>query len=203
VLLTGLPEVYEGVGFQAVVQEYLAAGVSQVNFSSRGFDRRLLASLDEDRLPQLARMYAEEYPNYDGKIDRDPDYWQLYAMLFNLLPKSQLLLCVQGDKMLGYARFDEDGDRLTVCELCAQPSAVDVCEALLGFLREHADRADAGLLSFALPPGHFAWPVLRRHGVALNPEPPGVARETFMVRSASGQPAAALLRLQWSLADKF
>ena len=54
-----------------------------------------------------------------------------------------------------------------------------------------------------LPPDHFAWPVLRRHDVAIEPEPPGVAREAFMVRPAPGQLRPALLRLQWSLADKF
>ena len=152
VLLTGLPEVYQGVGFRAVAQECRAARVSQLNFASRGFYGKLLMSLDDARLPQLARVYAEKYPNYDGKIDRDPDYWQLYVMLFNLSPKSQVLLCVRGGEMPGYARFDQDGDRLTVCELCAEPSAVDVCEALLGFLRELAAQARVEWLRFALPP---------------------------------------------------
>jgi predicted acetyltransferase len=203
VLLTGLPEVYQGVGFRAVPQECRAARASQLHFASRGFDGKLLMSLDDARLPELVRLYAEKYPNYDGKVDRDPDYWQLYVMLFNLSPKSQLLLCVRGGEMFGYARFDQDGDRLTVCELCAEPSAVDVCEALLGFLAELAAEARVQWLSFALPPDHFAWPVLRRHDVAIEPEPPGAARETFMVRPASGQLPPALLRLQWSLADKF
>jgi len=203
VLLTGLPGVYEGVGFREVVQEYRAVRVSQLDFTARGFEAKPLESLDDARLSQLAGIYAEKYPDYDGKLDRDPDYWQLYAMLFNLSARSQLLLCARGGELLGYARFDQDGDRLTVCELCAEPSAAEVCQALLGFLREFAARARAEWLSFALPPDHFVWPALRQHGVAIEPEPPGVAREKFMVRPASRQPQPALLRLQWSLADKF
>jgi predicted acetyltransferase len=203
VLFTGLPGMYERVGFQPVAQEYLAARVSRLNFSSRGFDCELLVSLDDDRLASLARTYGEAYPNYDGKIDRDTDYWRLYAMLFNLVARSQLAICRRGGAMLGYARFDRDDDRITVCELCAEPSAVEVCEALLGFLQEQASRVGAELVSFALPPGHFAWPVLCDHGVALGPEPVGVARETFMVRPAPGPVCPGLLRLPWSLADKF
>jgi len=87
--------------------------------------------------------------------------------------------------------------------LCADPSAVEVCEALLGLLRDQAARAEVDVMTFALPPDHFVWPVLRGHGVTLGPEPDGVARETFMVRPAPGLPCPDLLRLQWSLADKF
>jgi hypothetical protein len=194
---------YERFGFQAVKQEYLAAPASQLGCVTHGFDREVLALVDDRRLPSLVQTYGEAYPNYDGKIDRDTGYWQFYVMLFNLLPRSKIVLCTRGGPTLGYARFDEDDDRLTVCELCAEPSAVAVCEALLGLLRDHAARAGIEVVSFALPPDHFVWPVLRRHGVTLGPEPSGVARETFMVRPAPACPNPALLRLQWSLADKF
>jgi predicted acetyltransferase len=203
VLLTGLPEVYQGVGFRVVPQDYRAVRVSQMNFTSRGLDGSLLESLDDARLFELTRVYDQEYPNCDGKVDRDSDYWQLYAMLFNLAPQSRILLCTRGAEMLGYVRFDQEEGRLTVCELCAEPSAADVCEALLGLLQEFAAHANAEWLSLAIPPGHFAWALLRRHGVAVEPEPTGVAREAFMVRPASGQPRPSLLGLQWSLADKF
>ncbi len=203
VLFTGLPEMYERFGFQALEQQYLAAPASQLGFGTHGFDREVLASLDDQRLPSLVRTYAEAYPNYDGKIDRDAGYWQLYVMLFNLLPRSKIVLCKRGGATLGYARFDEDADLLTVCELCADPSAVEVCEALLGSLREQAARAEVDVMSFALPPDHSVWPVLHGHGVTLVPEPRGVARETFMVRPRPGPSCPGLLRLRWSLADKF
>jgi predicted acetyltransferase len=203
VLLTGLPEVYQRVGFQVVPQEYRAVRVSQLHFTSRGFDGTLLVSLDDARLPHLTRLWDQKYPSYDGKVHRDSDYWQLYAMLFNLAPQSRILLCRRSAEMLGYVRFDQEKDRLTLCELCAEPSAADVCEALLGFVREFAAHANVEWLSLAIPPRHFAWPLLRRRGVAVEPEPAGVAREAFMVRPASGQARPSLLGLQWSLADKF
>jgi predicted acetyltransferase len=203
VLLTGLPDVYQGVGFQVVPQEYRAVRASQLHFTSGGFDGTLFESLGDARLPELARVYDQEYPNYDGKVHRDSDYWQLYAMLFHLAPQSRILLCMQGPEVLGYVRFDQDKDRLTVCELCVEPSAADVCEALLGFLREFAAHVNVEWLSLAFPPGHFAWALLRRHGVAVEPEPAGVAREAFMVRPASGKSRPSLRGLQWSLADKF
>jgi GNAT superfamily N-acetyltransferase len=203
VLFTGVPETYRGAGFQSVPQPYLAACASAMDFHARGFDGESLAALDDRPLGQLATIYAGEYPDYDGKVDRDRDYWQFYALLWNAYRRSTLLLCRRRGRLLGYARCDRHGDRLTVCELCARPSAPEVAEALLGLVQEQAGRAGVDLLSFALPPDHFVWPVLQQHAVALRPEPPGVARETFMVRPAAGHASPALLRLTWPLADKF
>jgi GNAT superfamily N-acetyltransferase len=203
VLFTGLPEAYQGAGFQAVSQRYLAVQVSRMNFSTQGFEGRLVTSLVDTQLSQLARIYAEQYPNYDGKVDRDPEYWQLYAMLFKLSSRSRFLLGVRRGEVLGYTRFDRDHDRLTICELCAAPSAPDVAVALLGLLGEQAAQSGVDLLTFALPPDHFAWSVLQQHAIPLCAEPPGVTRETFMVRPARDCPRPSLFRLQWSLADKF
>jgi predicted acetyltransferase len=203
VLLTGLPAVYQGLGFETIGQTYLAASTERVSFPGRGLDSEILGHLDPGHLEQLAEIYAGPYPNYDGKVVRDPDYWQLYQMLFDLQPRWKILSCVRHGRMVGYARVEVEDDRLLVSELCCQASAGGVAEGLLHFVADRARQAERPRISFALPPGHFAGEVLRRGNVPLEPEPAGAPREAFMVRPPLGEPLGRFARLQWSLADKF
>ena len=202
VLLTDLPAVYEGLGFKAVKQTYPAACVPEMDFGTGGFDCELVDCLDQGRLERMASIYADEYPNYDGKVFRDRDYWRLYQMLFDLYPKSRILLCTSHERTLGYARIEVEGDRLLLSELCARADAVEAT-ALLGFVADCARQVGVGLVTLALSPDHFASETLQRHGVLLQPEPAGAHRETFMVRPRPGEPPGPLERLHWSLADKF
>ena len=203
VLLTNLPGMYQWAGFEAVDQAYPAASTRQVDFAKRGFDCKLLETLAEDHLEEMARLYAQEYPNYDGKVVRDPDYWQLYQMLFNPYPKIKVLFCIRDGRVLGYARLELEDDRLLVSEICGDASGTDVAETLLGFMADYARQVGRDLVTFALPPDHFAKQILNHHDVQLQPEPPGAHRETFMVRPRAGELLGPLERLQWSLADKF
>jgi predicted acetyltransferase len=203
VLFTDLPAVYEGRGFRRIGQTCAAASTSRMRFEGKRFECKVLDTLDQPRLEQLAEIYAQEYPNYDGKVIRDADYWQLYQMLFNLYPNPKIVVCTGGGHALGYARVETEKDRLLVSELCSPPSAVEVTEALLAFLADHAPQVERELITFALPPGHFAWQILQRYQIPLEPEPAGAHRGTFMVRPAAGELLGPLEHLQWSLADKF
>jgi len=153
VLLTGLPAVYQGLGFETIGQTYLAASAERVSFSSRGLDVEILGYLDPSHLRQLAEIYAGSYPNYDGKVVRDPDYWELYQMLFNLQPRWKILSCARHGRMVGYVRVEVEDDRLLVSELCGEASAGEVAEGLLHFVADHARQAERPLISFALPGG--------------------------------------------------
>ena len=203
VLFTGMPDVYRSLGFQPTTQHYRAARASLAAFRCEHFDEQVCTELDPRQIERLAAIYERQYPNYDGKVVRDADYWWLYAALLRFTPHSQALLCSRRGELLGYARFDRQQDRITITELCAKPAAADVAEALLGFLQRQALRAGVEWLSLALPPQHFAWPLLQGAAVAIHKEPPGANRETFMVRPSLSAADSRLLRLQWSLADKF
>ncbi len=203
ILLTELPVMYEKAGFKAIDQTCLAASVRQMDFADKGFECELLERIGDRQIEQIVRIYAEEYPNYDGKVVRDPDYWQLYAMLFNLHQRSRILFCIRDGRVLGYGRFDVEADRLLVSEICCEESATDVVEALLGFITDYALQAGVDLVTFALPVDHFARPILESRGIPLEPEPAGARRETFMVRLAASEGLEPFDRLQWSLADKF
>lgn len=203
VLFTGVPDVYRSLGFQPTAQHYLVARAELAAFCCDGFDEQVCTELAPQQIERLAALYERQYPNYDGKVVRDADYWWLYAALLRFTPHSQALLCSRRGELLGYARFDRERDRITITELCAKPAAADVAEALLGFLQRQARQADAEWLSLALPPQHFAWSLLQGAAVALQEEPPGANRETFMVRPSCSAADSRLLRLQWSLADKF
>lgn len=203
VLFTGVPDVYRSLGFQPTAQHYRAARTSLAAFRCEGFDEQICAELDLPQIEGLAALYERQYPNYDGKVVRDADYWWLYAALLRFTPHSQALLCSRRGELLGYARFDRQQDRITITELCAKPAADDVAEALLSFLQRRALQAGAEWLSLALPPEHFAWSLLQSAAVTIDKEPPGANRETFMVRPSSSAADPRLLHLQWSLADKF
>ena len=203
VLFTELPAVYEEAGFRIIPQVYRAATRWQMDFDSRGFDCKILDTVDEGHVERMKGIYTDEYPNYDGKVVKDRAYWQLYELLFNPYPSPRLLFCTGKGRLLGYARVDVEEDRLLLSELCGRPSAVEVTEALLSFVTGYAVGLGLDLVTFALPPGHFAEQILDSHHVHLEPEPPAAHREIFMVRPAAGQALGPLERLQWSLADKF
>lgn len=203
VLFTGLPGLYEPLGFKRIDQIYEAAPAAQIRLANRGFNCEPLDQLDQSRLDQMAAIYADEYPNYDGKVVRDPDYWQLYQMLFNPYPRSAILLCTSKGRAVGYARVEVEEDRLLMAELCGRADAVGAADALLRFAADYARQAGVDLVTFAFLPGHFAREILQRNRVPLEPEPAGAHRETFMARPPAGQSLGQWGRLQWSLADKF
>jgi len=203
VLFTDLPAVYESLGFRTVRQSYRAAATRRMPFGLHGYACEYLDTLAQEHLDRITPIYSNELPNYNGKVVRDPDYWQSYQMLFNNDRRARLALCSGKSRMEGYARFDDEGDRLTICELCCRASATNMAEALLACVARYARKVPIDLITFALPPDHFAWRVLESGDVGLEPEPPGAGREEFMVRPAAGQPLGPLGRLQWSLADRF
>lgn len=203
VLLTGMPRVYTGLGFQAVAQAYLAAPARSVDFASAGLECRLAERLQPSQLDEMAKLYAGGYPDYDGKVVRDPDYWQLYEMLFNPYPNVKLVFCVAPGGLAGYLRFEIEDDRLLISELCCRATLADAARALLGFAAGYARQSGRDLLTVALPSEHFAVQMLREAGVPLEPEPLGAHREAFMARPAQGEPLGRLGRIAWSLADKF
>ncbi len=202
VLFTDLPKLYEGLGFHSIEQTYPSAPVGRMEFAAEGFQCEVVDTLDQGRLDQMARVHADAYPNYDGKVVRDPDYWQLYQMLFNPFPKPKMLFLTDPRRIVGFARCEVEDDRLLVAELCAPANPTRVSESLLGFARDYACQLHRDSITLALPPDHFALETLRRL-IPLEPERPGAHRETFMVRPPAGEPLGPLDRLHWSLADKF
>jgi len=203
VLFTDLPNVYEGLGFHSIEQTYPAANVPAMEFSAEGFRCEIIDTLDQNCLDQMARVYADDYPNYDGKVVRDPRYWQQpYQMLFNPYPKPKILLATDQRGVVGFARCELEDDRLLLAELCAPPDPPRVSEALLGFACDHACQLPRDSITLALPPDHFALETVRGR-VPLEPERPGAHRGTFMVRPPAAEPLGPLAHLQWSLADKF
>ncbi len=202
VLFTELPAVYEGLGFETIPQTYRAASARAFDWGDRPEPCELVGTFGAEHLGAMARLY-DRTPNYDGKVVRDAEYWQLYEMLFHAYARFKLLVCRRAGRMVGYARVEEEADRLLVSELCGEPSDVEVVERLLASAAAYARRIERDVISFAMPPGHFAESIVRARGVAFGPEPPGAPRESVMVRPAAGQPLGPLARVSWPLADKF
>lgn len=203
VLFTDLPKVYEGLGFQTIEQTYPAASVREMEFSAEGFQCEIVDTLDRNRLDQMARVYADDYPNYDGKVVRDSRYWQQpYQMLFDPYPKPKILFATDRRGIVGFARCELEDDRLLLAELCAPADPPRVAEALLAFARDHACQLHRDSITLALPPDHLALETVRGR-VPLEPERPGADRGAFMARPAPTEPLGPLSHLQWSLADKF
>ncbi|MHC4398467.1 MAG: GNAT family N-acetyltransferase [Planctomycetota bacterium] len=203
VLFTGLPGLYEPLGYAAVPQVYLAATAWEVARCRPRFEGRAHETLIPSLVEPMARIYARAYPNLDGKIVRDAKYWQLYQTILNANPHVRILFCQRQGRAVGYVRVETEADRLLVSELCCEAAAADVAEALLGFVAELATRAQRDTITLALPSGHLAMRILERSGVALGTEPTGAARETFMVRVAGNRALGPLQGLKWPLCDKF
>lgn len=202
VLFTSLPRVYQGSGFHAIRQDYLGAAAGQLWFRDSGLACRPQVELDEAAVAVLARIYADDCPPYTGKIERDPAYWEFYQILFRANAQATIVLCEHEGRPRGYFRSEREADRLLISELCAEPQE-RVVEALLARIADQSQRAGVGWVTLALPPDHFARRFLQDRGIALQPEPPGAPRETFMVRPTAGRPLDPWMGLQWSLADKF
>ena len=203
VLFTGLPGVYEPLGFEAVEQVYLAAPARQLSSGRPKFESRIHQTLTPNLVETTARIHARANANHDGQVVRDAKYWQLYRALFNGNPNVGLLVCEQEGRAAGYVRVETEDDRLLVSELSCVPAASDVAQTLLGCVAELATESERETITLALPREHPGMQILSRCGVALTPEPAGAARETFMVRAPGGQSLGPLKRLQWPLCDKF
>ena len=204
VLFTSLPEAYSRHGFQPVPQYYWQTSADRLAFSVRGGDVSLREQLSDGDLKIADAIYSRRCPAYEGKIVRDPGYWTMYQMLFNLFPKLHIALLRRGREPIGYVRLELEPDRVLISELCLDPSDEDATLALLRFASDYTRMNRRALMTLALPSQHFAWELLRRKEVPLEPEMDSVeVRETFMARPAKGEAVGALGRLQWSLSDKF
>ena len=203
VLFTGLPGVYEPLGFVAVPQVYLAAPAQQLAPGRPKLDSRIHQTLTPDLVETMAGIHARANSNHDGKVVRDRKYWQLYRALFNGNPNVGLLVREQKGRAAGYVRIETEDDRLLVSELCCPPAAADVAQTLLGWVAELATDTERETITLALPREHLAMQILRQSGVVLAPEPAGAHRETFMVRAPGNRPLGPLKTLQWPLCDKF
>lgn len=205
VLFTSQPEVYAGVGFTRIPQQYHEWHEWQASQWPRHNDglhsTRLAAPTPED-WTAAARLYDAGVP-YDGLVVRDAAYWELYQTLFHLNPRWHLTACREGDAWLGYARCEEEAGRLLISEFCCNPAREEVAQSLLESIVEQARQLGRPVISLALAPGHFLVPLLRSRGVKLAAEGADAGREAFMVRPAAGQSLGPLGQLQWSLADKF
>ena len=203
VLFTGLPGVYEPLGFETVPQVYLATRAQQLASGGPKPGCRIHQALAPNLVETMARIYTEADSSHDGKVVRDAKYWQLYRALFNGDPNVGLHVCKQEDRAAGYVRIETEHDRLLVSELCCPPAAADVAQTLLGCVAELATETERDTITLALPRDHPAMQILQRSGVTLEPEPAGARRETFMVRAPGNQPLGPLGKLQWPLCDKF
>jgi predicted acetyltransferase len=201
-LFTGLPRVYEGAGFRTVEQRYLGVPAKRLRFEESDAACTELESLDHSTSKLLAVLYARS-PSYVGKLDRDPDYWPLYRILFNAYPRVRLAVVRSGDEARGYVRWETENDRLLISELCAEPNDDRLIRLLLDHVAGRAESLGLPWITLALPPDHFVRLTLEDRGIALAPEPPGSPREPFMVRPPRGESPDAWGRLPWSLADKF
>ena len=203
VLFTGLPGVYEPLGFEVVEQVYLAAAAGQLPSGRPEFESRIYQTLTPNLVETMVRIHAREKSGPDGEVVRDAKYWQLYRALFNGNANVGLLVCEQEGRVAGYVRVETEDDRLLVSELSCVPAAGNVAQTLLGCVAELAADTERETITLALPWEHPAMQILRRCGIALVPEPTGAARETFMVRAPRGRPLGLLKKLQWPLCDKF
>mgnify|MGYP006286687925 CR=1 FL=1 len=197
-----IPKVFERSGYRTVPQGYVTIEPAGIRGAAHGLDAEQVRRLDETVIRRLDRIYAREYPNYNGKVLRDEGYWQFYKTYFNRDDNKRILLCRCGLADMGYARIEDEADRLLVSEFCCGPDDQPVIEALLSFIYKAAQRHGVGQMSLALPDEHFLWGVFKERGIATHPEI-GMERVSFMLRGPRGDPPGRLNQLRWCLADKF
>jgi len=201
-LFTSVPRVYEEHGFQVLPQDYRTLTAAMIPIESLRLSARQLDILEEGDIARIARIYESDYPDYDGKVERDADYWQWYRRFFNNNSADRVILAEQGSDILGYLRLLENDDCLMVTEFCCGANAVEVARALLGFARKAAEARGRERIGLALPPAHFLYRFLRTLNI------PAVA-ETLpslglvMARGPGGSSPSGLEGLVWSLADRF
>lgn len=202
VLFTGCPEVYSGVGFVRIGQEYWECRLSNWPAHEQDFQSAWLDPPTPEDWEAIAWLY-DECPAGDGKLVRDREYWLLYQTLFRLNPHVRLVACGECRRWLGYARCEEESGRLLVSEFCCPEDREEIAESLMEAIAEKATLQGRTLLLLALRPVIFSTAFCVVRGVELVVEGPTAGREVFMVRPAAGQPLGRLGQLQWSLADKF
>ena len=203
VLFTGQPEVYEHHGFVHVAQRYTECRLDEWPLQNRNQGQTWLNRPTAEEWESIATLYADGYPDYDGKLLRDASYWALYRTLFHLNPRWQFVICGAEGKWLGYARCEAEPRRLLVSEFCCRPEREDLADALFSAIGAEADRLGCTFVSWALPLGHFLDRLLESRGIARVAEGTDAGREAFMVRPAVGEPLGPFAQLSWSLADKF
>jgi len=201
-LFTGVPKVYEKCGFRTVPQEYRAAPASAMPEPRADVSVEEIARLDSQVLARLDRIYSIEYPDHDGKVARDSDYWRWYALLFNNSRGKRILVCRRGRTDIGYVRIEEEPGQLLVSELCSSERDPESIEALVSVAGLAARDRGLGEMHFALPPSHGLWRVMKGLGVPFS-SPTVPRREIFMVRGTRASGPCALDGILWSLADKF
>ncbi len=204
VLYTDLPAVYARLGFVQIKQTLSATSAAAlVDATAKCRDCRLHDTISPEMLREMTGLQAGAYPKFDATIDRDEPYWSFYGSLINLYPKCRVLLDETDGRLRGYARCEQEKNRLLVSELCYDGDCPSVVETLLAAAARLAKSCNSDILTLALPNKHPAWSILQEKGLAIEPEPPGASCEIFMVRPAKDKPLGRLAELQWSLADKF
>lgn len=201
VLFTDAPAVYRNSGFKPLKQRYMTAYTADFTSESSNFQSTCCETITDSQIVRMAKIYENQYPNYDAKVIRDPDYWQFYKMMFNPYPKSMLSFCTSGNKLLGYIRTEAENDRLLINELVTAENAHDVISFLLSCAAEYADKLSASLLTLALPEKHTAWQIIKKKNIKITEEA-DCKREIFMLHPPA-ESSTKLYNLQWSLADKF
>lgn len=212
VLYTDSAAFYARRGFVPVEQTLLASSAEGLaDLTDAGGDCRLLDWLSCHELRQMSRLHGDEYPKFDGTLDREEAYWPIYGWMINLYPKCRVLFYEKEGRLRGFVRCEQEIDRLLVTEVCYDRGRPSVVETLLsaagrlalGRLPCLGNSRGSHTVTLALPKKHPAWSILRQKKMAVEPEAAGVSREVFMVRPAPGKPLDRLAELQWSMADKF
>ncbi len=203
VLFTSLPEVYRSAGFREIQQQYVGTCATALQFGGAPPSHETRKTLDGSTREILAGIYGKAPSFHTGKIERDADYWQFYERLFNSNRHVELLLLSREGRTHGYARLESEGDRLLVSELCVDSAEESLLASVCTGIAGQARQQGVEWVTLALPADHCLREFLNVLGVSLALEPPGAARESFMVRPAGAAPIGALASFLWPLSDKF
>jgi len=201
-LFTGVPRVYEGCGFRVVPQQYRAVTADSIPTDDTNYHAEEVERLDAGVVSRMDRIYSGLYHNHDGKVARDPDYWQWYALQFNHAQGKRIIFCRRDGRDLGYVRTEEEPEQLLVSELCCDERDGEVLGALLCLARREAKARGKEEIRLALPASHGLWLLCANLGIVAVPMPASRG-ETFMVRGVRGARTSCLDGIPWSLADKF
>ena len=139
VLFTNVPAVYEKHGFKIVDQQhYRSISVTQIAPNRNEYRHELIEVITDEHVSKMQYIYRDIYPNYDGKVVRDEEYWEAYKMWFNPYQKPKIVFCSSGEKLAGYARFETENDRLIISELCCGKDDTAVIESLFAYVADYA-----------------------------------------------------------------
>ena len=204
-LFTDIPAVYQPHGFQTVPQNYRMVNPSSFSLQpsafSSSFSPQEYDTIGPEQIASLARIYEHHYPDYHGKIVRDPDYWTCYVHLFNHNPKARITLYRDNQKIRGYTRIHQHPTHPILTEFCCPPDDSATITTMLAGLQTNTE------ILLALPPQHFILqPSSLIPSLPLIPQPSSLKLECFMLRPNT--PSSFCLHpssfsLTWPLADKF